>query len=74
MTLRATQLNRLQLRPTAPRESLFEVLARELRLRNYSYKTLKAYRSCIRSFAKHIAPKHPRELVEADIRGYLLHT
>ncbi|MGC9093664.1 MAG: phage integrase N-terminal SAM-like domain-containing protein [Bacteroidota bacterium] len=51
---------------------LFKVLQDELQLRNYSYKTIKAYRSCLRSFVRHFAPRHPRELTERDIRGYLL--
>lgn len=53
--------------------TLFTVLAKELRLRNYSHKTLKAYRSCLRSFIKYFAPRHPRELTNDDIRNYLLH-
>lgn len=52
---------------------LFEVLQQELKLRNYSHKTLKAYRSCLRSFVKYFAPRHPRELTGADVRKYLLH-
>jgi integrase/recombinase XerD len=52
---------------------LFEVLRRELKLRNYSYKTLKAYRSCLRSFIKYFSPRHPRELSNEDIRRYLLY-
>jgi len=52
---------------------LFKVLEDELQLRNYSYKTIKAYRSCLRSFVRHFAPRHPRELTEGDIREYLLH-
>jgi integrase/recombinase XerD len=50
-----------------------DVLAQELRLRNYSPKTIKAYKSCIRSFARYIAPKHPREATEEDIRKFLLY-
>jgi site-specific recombinase XerD len=52
---------------------LFEVLRRELKLRNYSNKTFKAYRSHLREFTKYISPKHPRELNEQDVRDYLLH-
>ncbi|MCL5021036.1 MAG: site-specific integrase [Bacteroidetes bacterium] len=52
---------------------LFEVLRRELKLRNYSYKTFKAYRSHLREFTKYISPKHPRDLNEQDVRDYLLH-
>ncbi|MGH2568950.1 MAG: site-specific tyrosine recombinase/integron integrase [Bacteroidota bacterium] len=64
---------RIPNRPTTTRESLFEVLKKELRLRNYSPKTIKAYKSVIRSFVKHIDPKHPREVTETDLRAYLLH-
>jgi len=38
-----------------------------------SHKTLKAYRSCLRSFIKYFAPRHPRELTNDDIRNYLLY-
>jgi integrase/recombinase XerD len=56
-----------------PPKTLFEVLAQEMRLRNYSHKTIKAYRSCIRSLADYFAPRHPRDLTNEDIRRYLLH-
>ena len=36
-------------------------------------KTIKAYKSCIRSYAQRIAPKHPREASNAEIRNYLLY-
>jgi site-specific recombinase XerD len=49
-----------------------EVVREELRLRNYSPKTIKAYISCIRMFAKHIAPCLPRDAKQADIRAHLL--
>lgn len=52
---------------------LFDVLTQEMRLKNYSYKTVKAYKSCIRSYARHIAPKHPRDATNTDIRDYLLY-
>jgi site-specific recombinase XerD len=51
---------------------LFEVLRQELKLRNYSPKTIKSYRSHLRSFVAHFAPQHPRELSNEDIRRYLL--
>ena len=56
-----------------PPKTLFEVLTQEMRLRNYSHKTTKAYKSCIRSLANHFAPRHPRDLTNEDIRRYLLH-
>lgn len=58
---------------TSHAESLFEVLTKELRLRNYSQKTVKAYSSCIRSFVRYFSPRHPRELAEKEIRTYFLH-
>jgi site-specific recombinase XerD len=54
-------------------KTLFSVLADELRLRNYSSKTLKAYKSCLRSFIQHIAPKHPKEITNNEIRKYVLY-
>jgi site-specific recombinase XerD len=52
---------------------LFETLRREMRLRNYSHKTIKSYQSCIRGYIGFIRPKHPREATEGDIRRFLLH-
>jgi site-specific recombinase XerD len=52
---------------------LLDVVSDELKLRNYSPKTIKAYKSSIRSFARHVEPQDPRELGDAEIRGYLLH-
>ncbi len=51
----------------------FETVRRELRLRNYSHKTIKANVSCLRSFVRYFHPKHPRELTNDDVRKYLLH-
>jgi len=55
------------------KRGLFEVLTEELRLRNYSPKTIKAYKSCIRAFVQYFSPRHPRELQAEDIRRYLVH-
>ena len=55
------------------RAKLLDVLVRELRLRNYSHRTVKAYRSCVRTFIGHFAPKHPRQLRDEEIREYLVH-
>jgi site-specific recombinase XerD len=52
---------------------LFDVLAQEMRLRNYSPKTIKAYKSCIRGFAQYISPKNPRDATNEDIRNFLLY-
>lgn len=56
----------------ATKPGMFETVRRELRLRNYSHKTIKAYVSSLRAFALYVQPRHPRELGEADIRQYLL--
>jgi integrase/recombinase XerD len=53
--------------------TLFAVLTREMRLRNYSLKTIKAYKSCLRSFVHYFSPQHPRDLSSEEIRSYLLH-
>jgi hypothetical protein len=55
------------------RGGLFDVMAQELKLRNYSPKTIKAYKSCIRGFAQDISPKNPREAANEDIRNFLLY-
>jgi integrase/recombinase XerD len=55
------------------RGSLFSILTREMRLKNYSLKTIKAYKSCLRSFITYFSPKHPRELNNEDVRSYLLY-
>lgn len=51
----------------------YETIRRELRLRNYSQKTAKAYLSCLRSFVRYIHPRHPREVTNDEIRNFLLH-
>jgi integrase/recombinase XerD len=56
-----------------PQPGLLDTVRQELQLRNYSPKTIKAYRSCIRGFVHHFLPRHPRELEDTDIRQYLLH-
>ncbi|HOV98813.1 MAG TPA: tyrosine-type recombinase/integrase [Bacteroidota bacterium] len=53
--------------------TLYEALTNEMRLRNYSPKTIKAYKSCIRSFVHFLKPKHPREANDEDIRKFLLY-
>ena len=54
-------------------KGLFQVIREELRLRNYSHRTVKSYTSNIRGFVRFIHPVHPREATDEDIRGYLLH-
>ena len=50
-----------------------ETFRRELRIRNYSPKTIKAYSSCLRAFFGFFPCRAPRSLSEQDIRRYLLH-
>ncbi len=52
---------------------LLETVRQEMRLRNYSHKTIKAYLSCLRMFIRHIHPKHPREACDADLRTFVLY-
>ena len=52
---------------------LLDLVSDELKLRNYSPKTIKSYQSSIRSFARHVAPRNRRELNDGEIRSYLLH-
>jgi len=54
-------------------QGFFETVRSEMRLRNYSHKTIKAYTSSLRSFARFFYPRHPRELTNEDIRRFLLH-
>jgi len=58
---------------TVATPGLFETVRQEMRLRNYSLKTIKAYKSCLRTFTRYFSPRHPRDLTGADIRKYLLH-
>ncbi|MBI3005655.1 MAG: tyrosine-type recombinase/integrase [Ignavibacteriales bacterium] len=52
---------------------LFETVRKEMQLRNYSSKTIKAYESNIRNFVRYFHPRHPRELGRDDIKDYLIH-
>lgn len=54
-------------------DKFFETVRKEMRLRNYSPKTVKAYRSCLRTFVRHVLPRHPRDIENEEIRGFLLH-
>ena len=59
--------------PKARAGTLFEVLRQELKLRNYSHKTISAYQSCILKFVRYYSPKHPRNLSNDEIREFLIH-
>jgi site-specific recombinase XerD len=56
-----------------PTPGLLELLRQELKLMNYSYKTVSVYSSCLMGPVRNFAPRHPRELSSTDIRNYLLH-
>jgi site-specific recombinase XerD len=49
------------------------LLRREMRLRNYSPKTVKAYSSCLRGLIAYARPRQLETLSEDDLRRYLLH-
>ncbi len=53
-------------------KGFYETIRREMRLKNYSYKTIKSYVSWLRAFVSYFHPRHPRELTAEDIRSYLL--
>jgi integrase/recombinase XerD len=69
----ATSRERQQLPARAREAPDVEIVRRELKIRNYSPKTIKTYLSCIRTFAEFIAPRPPREMKEEDIRKYLIY-
>ncbi|MDE3056575.1 MAG: phage integrase N-terminal SAM-like domain-containing protein [Bacteroidota bacterium] len=62
----------MELLQTKPR-GLFATLSTERRLRNYSPKTIKAYKSCIRTLTTYAAPKHPRDLTNNELRQFFIH-
>jgi site-specific recombinase XerD len=51
----------------------YETVRQEMRLRNYSSKTIKSYLSCLRLLVKYIQPQHPRNINNEDIRNFLLY-
>ena len=55
-----------------PEGAVLDQLRRELRLRNYSPKTIKSYTSCVRSLIRHFEPKRVEWLSGDDIRQYFL--
>lgn len=57
----------------APKIGLYQKVRDELRLRNYSLKTIKSYLSCLRTFVDYLKPKHPRNISNEDIRKFLLY-
>lgn len=55
------------------KRGFFDVVVQELKLRNYSPKTIKAYKSCLKAFVRFFSPRHPRELTNQDLREYLVY-
>jgi len=55
------------------KRTLLGMLTSEMQLRNYSSRTIKAYKSCIRRFIHHIDPIHPRDADSNKIKEYLLY-
>ena len=55
------------------RPGFFQTIRQEMRTRNYSPKTIKAYLSHLRQFVRWLVPSHPRDAVPDRIRGYVLH-
>jgi len=53
-------------------DKFFETVRKEMRLRNYSLKTIKSYTSCLRSYIGFIKPVHPRDASSLLIRDYLI--
>jgi len=51
--------------------STLQVFEQELRIRNYSPKTIKSYTSSLRTFVRFVVPKHPRDLSNQEIRSHL---
>jgi integrase/recombinase XerD len=54
-------------------KSTIQVLEQELRIRNYSPKTIRSYTSCLRSCEIFFKPRQLRDLSNEDIRRYILH-
>lgn len=50
---------------------LFKVYEREMKLRNYSPKTIKTYTSLVKRFAKHIHPLQPKNASPEQIKDYM---
>lgn len=51
--------------------NLYQVITSEMRVRNYSINTIKAFLSAVKTFVAHFNPLHPREIDIEDIRQYL---
>ena len=67
----ATRLPRMAAAAPAPSPRLLPTVRRALRLRHYSRRTEEAYVGWIRRFVRHHGLRHPAELGEAEISGFL---
>ena len=54
-------------------KTTLQVFEEELRIRNYSPKTIKSYQSCLCSFEKFFTPRQLRDLKNEDLRKYILY-
>lgn len=59
--------------PFVPSDSLLVRFGQELRLRNYSPRTIKTYSSCLGQYARWLAPTFPRDADGDAPRTFLLH-
>jgi site-specific recombinase XerD len=54
-------------------KTVLQVFEQELRIRNYSPKTIRSYQSCLCTCEKFFSPRRLRELSNEDIKEYILH-
>jgi len=54
-------------------EQVYEAIKQQIKLRQYSPKTLKTYVSWVRQFQKYLKAKPPLELAAVDAEGFLTH-
>ena len=54
-----------------PKKNLMDTYAAEMRIRNYSKRTIKTYSTMLRAFANYIRPVRPRDATAEMIRRYL---
>jgi integrase/recombinase XerD len=61
------------LKPVLQSSPMAEALRRELRIRDYSPKTIKTYVSCVKAFEEYSSPRRVQVLTADDVREYLLY-
>jgi len=59
--------------PVQANAPIIELVRNQLRLKNYSPKTIKSYCSCVRHFGEYASPRRLEEMASEEIRAYLLH-